>query len=151
MPSRDDHLSLAKHNQDVIDFLRTDSARRFHDWVAIVAFYKALHLIEALFACFSWIKHGGDHATRERILKSDTRYDAIRPHYRALKEASSVARYLSLAGGGKHYNTFGDYMTVEDVDSYILSHRLRSIEKSAMAMLFPPAKNKKRKQRKMHR
>lgn len=137
MPTEKDHLALASHNQVAIDFLLT-GGEDFPDWVTTVAFYKAVHLIEALIARDYGI-HGIDHTQRGRILKNEHRYTNIYRHYNALKEASSVARYLADSEGGRAYKQFTDYLTMTQVKSDILDSRLKGIEKS-IAGLKPPKK-----------
>jgi len=143
--SESDHLALAERNQGVINFLLTDAAKH-PDWIVTVAFYKAVHLVEALFARFNSVCHGGSHVRREEIMKSraDSRYKKIYPHYMALKQASCVARYLAVSSGSSRYfRRFEDYLTAEKVQSEMLGHRLRSIEKSAKGMLTKKKAKKK--------
>ena len=128
MPTDKDHQALAEHNQRTIDFLLT-GGDEFPDWTATVAFYKAVHLIEALLAR-EYHTHGIDHANRGRILKQENRYTNIYRQYSALKEASTVARYLCESNGGRSYRTFTDYCTMERVKSEILGSRLKELEKS---------------------
>ncbi len=48
MASEAEHIDLASSNQNLIDHLIHENA--FHDWLATVAFYKAIHVVEAVFA-----------------------------------------------------------------------------------------------------
>ena len=145
MPNKAEHLALAEHNQGVIDYLKLEAARH-PDWIATVAFYKALHLVEALFTRFTTIKHGGNHVVREETMKKDRRYDNIFPHYKVLKEVSCVARYLASDGSHpRHFSTFTDYLTVDEVLSDILEHRLHQIEESVKRLLSPVKKKTKRR------
>ena len=48
MPSKEAHLTAAKRNQATIDYLLAGDEHL--PWVVTVAFYKALHLVEAVFA-----------------------------------------------------------------------------------------------------
>jgi len=144
--SESDHLALADRNQGAIAFLLTE-ADNHPDWIATIAFYKAIHLIEALFHRFSTVKHGGNHSNREQILKAwrDPRYDDIYKHLMALKQASCVARYLSVQGGGRGaYTKFEDYMTADGVQKDILGTRLHLLEKAARNMLAPKKKKKRK-------
>src|SRR5882757_6004521 len=94
MPNEATHLAIANHNQDLIDLLlpRIDE---YADWITTVAFYKALHVVEAVFSNDKSVNHGIDHYTRERILKTNNKFKQIYTNYRPLYSASLVARYLS--------------------------------------------------------
>lgn len=49
MPSHEQHLKQAKHNQELIGFIETNGgADRFCDWCVTIAFYSALHYFEAI-------------------------------------------------------------------------------------------------------
>lgn len=127
MPSEQDHLGLANHNQETIDYL-CQGGDRFPDWVTTVAFYRAIHLIDAMFAHQDI--HPPDHKTRGEYLKRDNRYKAVYSHYSALREASGIARYLREDAGGRSFKTFKDYATMERVKSHFLGHALRHLELS---------------------
>lgn len=126
MPSKRAHLGAAEHNQEVILYLSKEP--RFADWTAVVAFYKALHLVDAVL-CADGLGHPGDHLHREEILKRTNRYRTLHRDYRALKEASLVARYLDKAG------TFCQYMSADQVQRELLGHRLKRLERSARGLL----------------
>lgn len=128
MPSESDHLVLAAHNQDTVDFLLT-GGDRFPDWVVTVAFYKALHLVDAMLDRLEG-KHGVDHRTRSTILRGNRRYLNVLKHYNALKEASVVARYLSARRGPRSYRTFADYCPPQRVKSEYVDGRLKELQKS---------------------
>ena len=68
MASEADHLAAANLNQKTLAYLCQDVS--IHGpWVAVVAFYKALHIVEAVFANDPDIRHCTDHGSRERALK----------------------------------------------------------------------------------
>jgi hypothetical protein len=48
MSTEAEHLALANRNQAALDHLLSDTAR-CSEWVAVVAFYKSLHVAEAVF------------------------------------------------------------------------------------------------------
>jgi hypothetical protein len=137
MPSQLAHLELAQHNQELIDHLMKDP-HRFPDWVTTVAFYRALHLVEAVFAQDAAIKHGGDHGSRQRHLKSNRRYAAIYKAYHPLWTASIVARYLEDRETGGGVSSFAEYLTVDQVKATILNHYLRKVESSVEQLLGRP-------------
>ena len=103
-------------------------------WVAVVAFYKALHLVEAVFETDK-AGHARSHESRERLLKTTTRYNNIYKHYRPLAAAATVARYLALSS--KEFESFGDYMPAEVVERLIVGHHLRQLEKSVLKIVGP--------------
>lgn len=105
------------------------------DWIVTVAFYKALHLVEALIFKDQGLRHGRNHAIRERILKCEPRYGHIYRHYMGLKEASCVARYLQNSAGTKSYQRFEDYCTMEGVKRDLLNHRLHQLEQSVRKLI----------------
>ena len=132
MQNERNHLTLANHNQDLLDKL-VDDVDQFPDWVATVAFYKALHVVEAVFACETPTRHGIDHVTRERLLKSDRKYEAIYRHYRILVAGSMIARYMQ-----DDQTCFTHFMTPDQVVNQLLQHRLHELEKSASKKLRNP-------------
>lgn len=143
MPSQNAHLDLARRNQELIDHLRPDLAR-FSDWVTTVAFYRALHLVEAVFAADPSIKHGGDHGQRLRLLKNTRRYEAIFKAYQPLWTASVIARYLEDKESATEVSSFSKYLTPEQVEAKILRHYLRRVESAVEQLLgrslqSPPA------------
>ncbi len=138
MGTEQDHLGVAARNRQAIEFLQGD--KRFPEWIATVAFYTTLHLVDALIY-HDEKEHGSNHPKREGILKGKRRYATIWEHYRPLKQASSIARYLH-DQTGRAYRSFTDFMTYEDVISRILGYRLHRLEESVRRLLDqpPPAK-----------
>jgi N-glycosylase/DNA lyase len=130
MPTDESHLALARDNQATLDYLLQDEDRH-SAWVASVAFYKALHLVEALFFHDLKIKHSGDHKNRQKYMKRSD-YESIFRDYKHLVEASYVARYLEAktqTGVTKKYGTFSDFATPETVRTQLVAERLDRIEK----------------------
>lgn len=132
MASEDDHLAMARGNHEALLHLWSGK-ERFGGWVATVAFYKAVHLVEAMLARSG--QHGCDHKHREEFLKQK-KFQHIYLHYRPLKSASMIARYLA-DFAGPVYRSFIDYMPVEKVKSELLDYRLHEVEKSAAKSLAP--------------
>lgn len=128
MASKDAHIQVAERNRramvDLINCPQNHSA-----WVAAIAFYRALHLVEALFSVDSQIRHTNSHETRETRLKTNRRYQQVWRHYRHLQTASLVARYLG--DGNVEVCGFDEYMTPEVVQRKLLNHHLHQIEKFA--------------------
>ncbi len=66
MASDLDHIRLANHNHDLM--LHLLQSGRFGDWATTAAFYKAVHIVEAVFAA-DMGKHSTSHVDRELTLK----------------------------------------------------------------------------------
>ncbi len=133
MPSVEMHIRQAIHNHNLIEYLKKTD--KFPDWLATVAFYEALHLVEAIFATqLSKTPHGGNHERREQILKRNSKFKKIYTHYRKLWNASIVARYLTVPGKGSGI-TFCNYMSLQDVCSILIGHELHQLRKSAKKFL----------------
>ncbi len=135
MPSKPAHVAAALANQRTIDYLRKDDEHL--PWVVAIAFYKALHLVEALLAGDpqSPTRHTDDHKTRNRLLKTTNRYRNIWMAYRPLYEASLIARYLREDANAPTYDVFSSYMPKAVVESRVLGHYLIQIEKSVGNLL----------------
>src|SRR5260370_12086624 len=86
MATEDQNKQQADHNQS---FLNCIDRGKYPDWVATVAFYKAVHLVQMLF-----MKRGhdtGSHQKRNGILKRQ--YPELWKAYRPLFAFSRLTRY----------------------------------------------------------
>jgi len=134
MANEEAHVRLALRNQATIDHLQSDVAKH-SEWITTVAFYKALHIVEAMFFSQSG-EHGHSHDDRANRLKREHRYSHIWKYYRPLWAASTVARYLQDTIEHKRsFNSFAEYFSAEDVKRLILNHYLRQVQKSASNFL----------------
>ena len=133
MALESDHIELANHNQELINHLLKDLST-YPDWVATIAFYKAIHIVEAVFDN-RLKRHSGGHTERETLLKQ-IQFKEIFIPYDHLNAASRVARYLH--GGGGRYKTFTDYMSADGVKS-LLRKKLYSLEMNAIPLLSKTA------------
>lgn len=131
MSSADDHIRQASHNQRILEFLLCHDPLPY-DWITTVAFYKGVHLVEALFDA-DMSKHSGSHGERSVELKSQKRYEKIYQHYGPLYRAGRVARYLGI--GTKTYSGYAAYKAPKQVINELLNHNLRQIEKSVIRLL----------------
>ena len=131
MPSKDVHLKMADHNRRALEYMQERLAD-FPDWCASIAFYAALHLVEAVFATDKNILHGIGHERRERCLKQKN-YEHIHRHYWPLWRASMVARYLE--DSGRECRTFAEFMSPEKVTDKLINHHLAQVEKSVTKLL----------------
>jgi hypothetical protein len=137
MATEADHIALANKNHDVLVHLLKD-VDKFSEWVTVVAFYKAVQIVEAVFVN----QHGRcchGHQKRLDALKSHG-YEEIFKHYRVLWNASSIARYLCDIEAKKSYAKFADYLAPEKVERAIVSRRLRGVECEAVSLLSPGGK-----------
>lgn len=90
MPTRDEHVSQARHNAR---FYATIDQGQFKDWAVTVLFYVALHYVDALLAQIANI-HPPIHGVRDNWMSKVAELKPIYSHYRALKTASHNSRYI---------------------------------------------------------
>ena len=134
MPNESAHINLAVHNQKVINYLLQD-VNEYSDWITTIAFYKALHIVEAILYRQKK-RHGQTHENRRSILKENKSYHHIYIHYRDLENASLIARYLEDPESPPPiYSAFTEYLSPDQVQSEMLNHRLHQIEVSAKKFL----------------
>jgi hypothetical protein len=98
-----DHLNQAEHNESFAAQLDGDPDLRYWDWLITVAFYAAVHYVEALFFVHREIGHTETacpdldrHAFRARKVKDLLGTKCWRS-YRKLQDSSYNVRYLDLA------------------------------------------------------
>ena len=130
MPTEQAHIEVARVNQTTLEYLLCKLVDH-SPWVATVAFYKALHVAEAVFARNPEVGHCADHLTRNRTLKA--KYGGMWRHYRLLWSLSCLARYL--ADGEKEIRSFTDYMKPDDVKAVVVDSHLVGVQRAAAAYL----------------
>jgi len=128
MATENEHLAVANRTQKTIGHLIPELSIN-SPWIATAAFYKALHIVEAVFFNDSDIRHTSDHGGREKRLKRIRKYDNISRHYLPLFRASIVARYLS------GHKSFDKYLSPNEVVEKLLKHHLHQVEQSAKRFL----------------
>lgn len=132
MASRQQHSEQWLHNRAFLQSLL--NRQDISDWITTVAFYTAVHAVQVLLL--------GDHndravthESRNAILKEDRRYSSIWPDYKALYDASRVARY-----------DCSGWLNSEAVREELVKRRLQRLEshviklaklKMALPNLFP--------------
>lgn len=121
MPSFDAHLATAKSNYDLMTYLQTNRLSTDAGWVAVIAFYTALHVVEGVFATLrhGGIEHTATHYERRNVLRNVRQYLKLWQHYRPLHDAASDARYME-AGESFH-------MTPLQVETILIDHHLKEI------------------------
>jgi len=130
--SASDHIALANRNQEALSYLLVEHAR-FPEWITTIAFYKALHVVDAMLE-EDEAPMPNDHKRRAAILKSDPRYDNVYRHYHVLSNASSIARYLSDLRHTE-FRSFADFLKADQVPATIVRHRLHQLEESAIKLM----------------
>ena len=131
MATESDHLACANRTQETIKHL-LENPQVHSPWIATAAFYKALHIVEAVFANDRSIGHSSDHGAREFQLKRQRKYEHISKHYLPLSRASTTARYLVSV------TCFDAYLSPDDVIEKLLKHHLKQVETSSQAFLKSP-------------
>ena len=136
MPNKAAHLAVAAQHQHTIDFLLPQGDDHLR-WVVTIAFYKALHIVEAVFAGdhSAPVQHTDDHTRRNLILRTHRRYAHLWKHYYPLFNASLIARYLRVNEKSAEYDDFASYMDLAVVREKVLNHYLHQIEQSAAKLL----------------
>ena len=137
MSSENGHIELANRNHDVLEYLLQDVSL-CTEWIATVAFYKSLHVVEAVFANDPNVRHTFKHEARLDTLKQYRKYTTIFKPFRAMWAASSVARYLSdksQTGRPNTYTRFSDYMTPDRIKLDLLDYSLLVFENQAAQLL----------------
>lgn len=139
MAKSSEHISQSNHNQDVINQLSSHPAP-FWDWVVVVAFYKAVHIAEAVFYESEVPPHMHSAAHKDRGILLKTKYPDLWRNYWHLFKASKIARYLEFEEGGVTHEIpkFSDDMPGNVVTSLLLGQYLVRFEASASAYLSDP-------------
>ena len=91
MSSKTQHEERVLHNRKFFDSVQTDV---YPDWAIVILFYRAVHLIEAIFDSHG-SAHSCSHDERKRIMNDDPSYysNNLRINYRELESLSRQARY----------------------------------------------------------
>ncbi len=107
---------------------------QFPEWIATVAFYKAVQIVEAVFRSKGY-SNCHDHVSRLAILKREP-FRTLHTDYRPLYSASLIARYLEHkcdeSGKLEAYSTFTDYMSSQQVIDSLIRKRLVGLEGIAL-------------------
>ncbi len=89
MPDPKQHQAKADHNRACLELFSDD---RFCDWMAVVAFYTAVHLVEKLRAYNG--QHSIDHTDRNKAVRNQ--YRQIHTGFHELYNWAYIARYSTL-------------------------------------------------------
>lgn len=126
MPSQSEHETAAKSNRAAIVVLRADCSTCCAPWIVIVAFYAAMHVVEAVLA--SQNLHSENHEGRHETLKRNRRYQHLYKHYKPLFDAAWRARYEAP-------NALDNALLA---GTQFVDHYLNQIEHSAARLLNDP-------------
>jgi len=140
VPTTAEHFAAAGRNQRTLSLLLASGAEH-NPWVAVVAFYKALHLVEGVFFEDHDEVHTFDHWQRGNLLKRTNRYALIYKSYRPLAEAAFIARYLLPQGSDADSPVvdFSVQYSPEIVQSRLIGHYLHQIEQGVTKFVaWPP-------------
>jgi len=94
MPAWTDHLALASRCRSAQEVLHQNGPHS--EWIVAIAFYEALHLVEAVAASDPGFQHDRavTHMERRELIYQHDRFKAIRLAYKELHRASLIARYM---------------------------------------------------------
>ena len=135
MVTRWSHERQSENNAEFLDHTKSCDPSK-PDWVCVVAFYEAVHWIEAVFAARDPIYgHSNSHPERRERLKGDPKYRQLLKWFNRLWEVSLVARYLTF--GGTDYPLFRNYLDPAGVDALLVNAlgAVRTITRSMLKKL----------------
>ena len=127
MPSSAEHRDKADRNRKLLDTLKTSGVP---EWIAVVAFYTALHLVERLSACESI--HNANHQDRLAYLNRHKKHRVIHASFQTLYDASQIARYGTV-------NQFDRAFPADTVEKTLVRKYLAAIEMYVLAHFAQPA------------
>lgn len=118
MPSRDEHLAKAKHNEQAASALSPE----YRDWSVVAIFYAGLHYIEMQLAVEG--SHPTSHDKRDPIIAKHHLLQNIWYSYKNLNVLSRNARYYSVLILEKDVNNARTWL--ENIKSYLkkIGHKL---------------------------
>jgi hypothetical protein len=128
MPSSKEHKEKAERNHDTLQ--RLIASNGAPEWMAVVAFYTALHLVERLAACENL--HHTKHPDRLAYLTRHKQHRVIHPHFQMIYDASLVARYGTV-------NQFAKAYPGSIVVDVLVNRHLADIAAHVDAHFNPPA------------
>lgn len=91
VPSEKEHQKKYNDNKDLLENELEISNSTRYNWIATVAFYSALHLIEEKLATYGI--HSKNHKARENMVNTYRDFKTVRVKYKMLYTWSIVARY----------------------------------------------------------
>jgi hypothetical protein len=120
-PSSQRHIQQWKHNRSFLPLIDPPYA----DWIVNVAFYVALHAVDALLA-HDRVTGVNSHDARNDVLMRTNRYTQIQRHYMPLYQLSRTVRYLADPR---------QWVPANQVESQVIKRFLYPIEKSVQNLI----------------
>jgi hypothetical protein len=120
------HVNIVRQNTILLNGLLVPAVQQHPDWVATVAFYTALHMVEAMFYYDLPAKHICNHHDRQKELLSP-RYQHIWRDYRPLYSMSRLARYLQNPTGAS-VASFSAHHPPHTVEQYVMQQHLPRVK-----------------------
>jgi hypothetical protein len=117
MGKANEHQIKWAHNRAFLASIVHDAA--YADWMATVAFYAAVHAVEAMFAKDGF--HSTNHQIRIETLTRVNKYQQVWRHYSPLYNAAMVSRY-----------DCSGWLPAQDVINILIRRHLISLEQSVM-------------------
>lgn len=127
-PKISDRIYLVERNHEAMTALIGDSSHPHDEWIATIACYKAIQLVEILLT-----RTQGHPSTShtKRLERLRAHHAPIYKQYRPLYNASMVARYLCLTDPNtkatQYFTDFGSHMNHNVVD-HLIKGRLVQLE-----------------------
>jgi hypothetical protein len=128
MPNSQEHQAKAERNRAFVDRIKASVENA--DWVAISAFYAAVHLVERL--CATDNKHHVSHNARLAWVYRHRRHQTIHTAFSVLYDASRIARYGTI-------NQFDKAFPGDTVQKILVDVHLVRIETYVTAYFSPPS------------
>ncbi len=126
MPNSQEHKAKAARNRTFVDSIK--GAVENSDWVAIAAFYAAVHLVERL--CAAESKHHVSHNARLAWVYRHRLHHSIHTAFAVLYDASRIARYGTI-------NQFNQAFPGNTVEKMLVNVHLTAIEAYVAAYFSP--------------
>jgi hypothetical protein len=124
------HLSQWRHNRELISAIPPTHP----DWIVTIAFYVALHAVDALLE-YDNVSGVHSHDSRNRVLIRTRRYEKIWEHYQPLHDLSRRIRYLADPQL---------WITIDDIPGKVFGGFLYPVERSVhhligLSKTLPPS------------
>ena len=129
MPATHDHSTLAARNAKALEYIKA-RIDDFPEWVVTIAFYEALHSIEAAMACDPTIQRSISHKERNSLIRQDSGYKSVWRSYKSLYDTSCIARYMD--DGEINFST---YMSRAEIENTVIGEWLHHVKAFAASKI----------------
>jgi hypothetical protein len=120
------HLATVQQNTLLLNKILIPVLNQHPDWVVTVAFYTALHMVEAMFFEDLATQHTSLHIDRNKELQTH-RYSHIWYDYRPLYSISRLARYLE-PHPGKYITCFAAHCPPSKIVTRFIDGHLANVK-----------------------